>query len=166
MRLYLISLKGCIRARCDDSQVPEFRLHYGLDNVPPDENVKNVNRIDEYNSRRAHEAERKRALRRRHIKDKEKYKRKLRNEGRCRNPRCESPLGTKIEGHHLVFRSKFGKRNEEVHSRDNLVPLCHDCHQSLHTGKRPLTQDDLSVSEIDFIIKHAGKSWLNNYYPK
>lgn len=46
---------------------------------------------------------------------------------------CEVCLGTSVEIHHIIPRSKFGsKRKEEQDHISNLVALCRLCHNLAH----------------------------------
>ena len=89
---------------------------------------------------------------------------KIREEGRCRNPHCVGRR--KPQWHHIVPRSKFGKRDVVRHHPDNAVPLCHFCHMAWHGNEVVLHREDLSVSEVAFILEHAGKAFLDRHYPR
>jgi 5-methylcytosine-specific restriction endonuclease McrA len=73
--------------------------------------------------------------------------------------------GYAIEAHHIVPRSKFGKRNPHVHHADNLMPLCHDCHQRHHTTPRRVPRSRLTLAEVVFLERHAGIVWSGKWYP-
>ena len=38
--------------------------------------------------------------------------------------------------HHIRYRSEFGRDDPAKHHPDNLIFLCHSCHQLVHTKKR------------------------------
>ena len=71
-----------------------------------------------------------------------------------------------IEVHHIVPRSKFGKRDHSVHSRENLMPLCHRHHQDHHTTPNRVPRHLLSAAEYEFAVSHTSPAWVDRWYPK
>lgn len=71
-----------------------------------------------------------------------------------------------IERHHLVPRSLGGDDTD-----DNIIPLCHACHQDLHnhpngrarTGSR--IRRSLYAVEEAYILRRKGRDFLDLYYP-
>lgn len=71
-----------------------------------------------------------------------------------------------IEAHHLVHRAKIGSKHPAIHNANNLIPLCHGCHQHHHTtvhGRVP--RRFLTDAEILFIETFASPAWLDRWYP-
>ena len=67
-----------------------------------------------------------------------------------------SAKNTKLEAHHIIFRSQGGKD-----TLDNLITLCSSCHKKVHSGK--ITLDAKGVSKrLDAIAQHTmqGKAIL------
>lgn len=122
-----------------------------------------MSRLDDYNARRLHSE--KRDIKRRKLlrKAEKSARKKIKEEGRCRNPECSS--GLPPEWHHATPRSKFGKWDTAKHDPDNAVPLCHTCHMLFHNGGT-LPRSTLLPSEVKFILSHAGKAWLDKHYPE
>lgn len=72
-----------------------------------------------------------------------------------------------IEGHHIVPRSKFGARDKSVHDENNLIPLCHLCHQNHHTtADKRIPRHLLAFDELTFAIAKGGQRWFNMWYPE
>ncbi len=57
---------------------------------------------------------------------------KAQRQGRERdNETCQACGSThKVEGHHIFDHQYSGAASD-----DNIIALCHDCHQKVHTGK-------------------------------
>lgn len=71
-----------------------------------------------------------------------------------------------IEAHHVAHKSKIGGKHPLVHHPDNVIPLCHGCHQNHHTtAHRRVPRSALTAAEIAFVIEHASESWLELWYP-
>lgn len=83
-----------------------------------------------------------------------------------RGSRCRLCSSPRVTAHHLVPRSRGG---DDV--RDNLIPLCHSCHEEFEHGRqRPLfaaqIRAALEPGEVAYIIKRAGEGFLERYYPR
>ena len=49
------------------------------------------------------------------------------------NPLCEVCWVVAVNIHHIEFRSKYGKKTKHLQDHpDNLIALCHTCHQKAH----------------------------------
>lgn len=86
----------------------------------------------------------------------------------CRNPRCKANWKSGLTIHHIV-----PKRDDVVKDKpglrdhlDNGMPLCETCHVDFERGRLTIPRQWLTVKELAFVIKHKGKKWLNETYPK
>ena len=120
--------------------------------------------LEEYNDRQSWAKARDKARKKQMNKAARDARKKIKNEGRCRNPDCRSGLAP--EWHHAVPRSKFGKWDEAKHSTDNALPVCRHCHNLWHNGDSAIPRSSLLPSEIAFILSHAGESFLDLHYPE
>ena len=123
-----------------------------------------TDKIDEYNERRALERSRKIAIKKEMKSSTNLARKKIKEEGRCRNPRCTT--GMKPEWHHAVPRSKFSQRDKTQNSVDNAIPVCHVCHMEWHQNITVLRRSDLQASEISFILRAIGEHWIDRHYPE
>lgn len=90
---------------------------------------------------------------------------KVRSEDRCR--RCgKSSRRAKIDAHHIVHRPKLGRDHPMRDHPDNAMALCHECHMGHHDGTLKLRLDMLYVSELEFILRHAGEGYLLKHFPE
>lgn len=63
---------------------------------------------------------------------------------------CEVCGGKAVEVHHIVFRSKFGKkRKDEQDAPANLIALCRGCHIQAHDN----------ILKPKFLKSIANKRW-------
>lgn len=75
----------------------------------------------------------------------------------CKGKRKDS----KLEVHHIVFRSKGGSDNQE-----NLITLCHTCHSLLHSGKISLDKVGIKKGTLNHAIQmNTIRSQLLKIYP-
>lgn len=118
-----------------------------------------MSRLDEYEARRALDGKRKRRGHQRQISA-DVYEAKIDGQP-CRV--CGS--GGRMEAHHLVHRGRWSKGVEGLHSADNLIPLCHPCHQDHHTTTHRVPLGALTDSEAAFVLEHAGEGWASKWYP-
>jgi len=70
-----------------------------------------------------------------------------------------------IEAHHIVPRSRFGMRDASQHTIDNLMPLCHTCHQNHHTTTNRVPRSELWPDEVAFIAQRMTPHWIDHWYP-
>ena len=99
-------------------------------------------------------------------------KRRKRKPGSMRNKATEKRKGGcrgcgawPIEMHHIVHRSKLPTLDKDRDCDDNLMPLCHDCHQGHHTRTQPVPRDWLSPAEWAFASSRVSEAWLDIWYP-
>jgi len=59
--------------------------------------------------------------------------------------RCYTDKSIMFSTHHIMFRSEY-PRHPMLHSRDNLIHLCYDCHEYYHDKK----------SNRDSLVKERG----------
>lgn len=82
------------------------------------------------------------------------------------NQPCANCQSQPIEIHHLIPRSNFHPSNPTTHHPDNLLPLCHPCHQNHHTtAHRRIPRHILTQQHINFILQHKPQTWLDKWYP-
>lgn len=75
----------------------------------------------------------------------------------CKGKRKDS----KLEVHHIVFRSQGGSDNQE-----NLITLCHTCHSLLHSGKISLDKVGIKKGTLNHAIQmNTIRSQLLKIYP-
>lgn len=120
------------------------------------------NKLDAYNERRKHEKYRKQARKR--WAEAEATLATIRTLP-CHN--CGTPGPS--EAHHLIPKSKWTKtqkRNDEHNTHNNLIPLCHTCHQNHHTTTKRIPQHKLAPSQRIHILRHTNQNWLNLWYPQ
>lgn len=75
----------------------------------------------------------------------------------CKGKRKDS----KLEVHHIVFRSQGGSDNQE-----NLITLCHTCHSLLHSGKISLDKVGIKKGTLNHATQmNTIRSQLLKIYP-
>lgn len=95
---------------------------------------------------------------------------KVRREGKCRvgkeaHPDCMVTWA--LHRHHLVGKDRNGDDVDE-----NLIPLCHACHDAFHSSIfAPAIAAAIRASMLDvelrFVLEHpeGGAEWLDKTYP-
>lgn len=95
---------------------------------------------------------------------------KVRREGKCRvgkdaHPECMVTWA--LHRHHLVGKDRNGDDVDE-----NLIPLCHACHDAFHSSIfAPAIAAAIRASmlevELRFVLEHpeGGAEWLDKTYP-
>lgn len=79
---------------------------------------------------------------------------------------CRMCGSGRVELHHLLPRSKFGKRRKHVRDHpDNCIPLCHACHQDHHTTTKRVPRVMLTADELMFLEQHIHPGWVDLWYP-
>lgn len=69
---------------------------------------------------------------------------------------------SKLEVHHIIFRSKGGSDEEE-----NLITLCHTCHTSLHRGEIKLSMKGKKKGMLKYATQmNSIRRQLLKYYPE
>lgn len=69
---------------------------------------------------------------------------------------------SKLEVHHIVFRSQGGSNTE-----NNLITLCHTCHQDLHQGKVKLNLKGKLKGQLKYATQmNSIRIQLLKHYPK
>lgn len=69
---------------------------------------------------------------------------------------------SKLEVHHIVFRSKHGSDEES-----NLITLCHTCHKALHSGKISLKLEGKVKGNLKYAIQmNSVRKQLFRIYPE
>lgn len=117
--------------------------------------------LDEFEARRKLEAQRKAATKNKQAKAYTAAKRLKVHGHNCRI--CHSR--EQIEAHHLVPRASFGQRDESLHNPNNIIPLCHQCHQDHHTTTLRVPRSVLTDAEEEFLLMRVTLSWLSLWYP-
>lgn len=80
---------------------------------------------------------------------------------------CRMCGSGRVELHHLLPRSKFGKRTRDrMNDPSNCIPLCHTCHQGHHTtAHRRVPRVLLTTEELQFLEQHIHPAWIDRWYP-
>lgn len=69
---------------------------------------------------------------------------------------------SKLEVHHIVFRSKHGSDEES-----NLITLCHTCHKALHSGKISLKLEGKVKGNLKYATQmNSIRKQLSRIYPE
>lgn len=69
---------------------------------------------------------------------------------------------SKLEVHHIVFRSKHGSDEES-----NLITLCHTCHKALHSGKIGLKLEGKVKGNLKYATQmNSIRKQLSRIYPE
>lgn len=69
---------------------------------------------------------------------------------------------SKLEVHHIVFRSKHGSDEES-----NLITLCHTCHKALHSGKISLKLEGRVKENLKYATQmNSIRKQLSKIYPE
>ena len=79
---------------------------------------------------------------------------------------CRMCGSGRVELHHLLPRSKFGRRQKaEQNHPDNCIPLCHHCHQDHHTTTKRVPRVMLTADELLFMEERIHSGWIDLWYP-
>lgn len=71
-----------------------------------------------------------------------------------------------IEAHHIVHRNRIGSSHSQVHSPDNIMPVCHQHHQDHHSTTRRIPAAALTEAERVFLEQYGGLAWSERWYPR
>lgn len=120
--------------------------------------------LDEFNARRAIDTKRTKDRKRRTSIPVDVLKAKIIGHP-CRV--CAATVGRQeygaAEAHHLVPRGRL--RGPDLHTDENLIPLCHTHHQQHHTTTDRVPRALLTPGEVDFLFDHETPGWIDTWYP-
>lgn len=124
-----------------------------------------MNPQEEYTKRRILEQERSKTRKQKQYGINAARKQKIHNQT-CRVCYHHKICNTfRLEAHHMIHKSYLGSNHPLIHHPDNIIPICHSCHQNHHTTSKKIPRIVLTPQEVLFLTRNTRESWRNKWYP-